>query len=312
MRPSLPILIVLLTTVAACSRAGDEALSNTDTTGAESVANDTATSDAATAEMPSPQGRASREGGPDITPSSAPGVAFSYRYAFRLAADRVAEAQQQHQRLCERYGASRCRIAGMTYRQANEEDVEAMLALRVDPAIAGQFGRESVQAAIAAEGTLTDSEITGSDVAGDIQSAGRTLAELTAQLAQIEARLRTARPADKGQLEFEAEGLRQQIRDLRSHREGQQAALTTTPIVLRYGSGNLAPGPAPAPSLREALSDTGADFAYSATMLLVILVRLLPWAVAALLIWGLVSFLRRRLTPAPRRVEAEPALGIQA
>ena len=308
MRPSLPILIVLLTTVAACSQEVDETPPTTDRTGAESVANDTATSDIAPGELPSPQGQSSRESGPDIRPSDAPGVAFSYRYAFRLAAERVAEAQQQHQRLCERYGVSRCRIAGMTYRQANEDDVEAMLALRVDPAIAGQFGRESVQAVLAADGTLTDSEITGTDVSGDIQSAGRTIAELTARLEQIEARLRTARPADKGQLEYEAAGLRQQIRDLRSQREGQQRSLATTPILLRYGSGDLAPGPAPAPSLGEALSDTGDDFAYSATMLLVILVRLLPWAVAALLIWGLVSFLRRRLSPRP--AEAEPALGI--
>lgn len=307
MRPSLPILIVLLTTVAACDRAGNEAPSTNDRTGAESVANDTAMADAP-GELRSPEGQASRESGPDIRPSDAPGVAFSYRYAFRLAAERVAEAQQQHQRLCERYGVSRCRIAGMTYRQANEDDVEAMLALRVDPAIAGQFGRESVQAVLAADGTLTDSEITGTDVSGDIQSAGRTIAELTARLEQIEARLRTARPADKGQLEYEAAGLRQQIRDLRSQREGQQRSLATTPILLRYGSGDLAPGPTPAPTLREALSDTGDDFAYSATMLLVILVRLLPWAVAALLIWGLVSFLRRRLSPRP--AEAEPALGI--
>ncbi len=309
MRPSLPILIVLLTTVAACGQVVDETPPTTDRTGAESVANGTAMSDAQS-ELPSPQGQASREGGPDIRPSDAPGVAFSYRYAFRLAADRVAEAQQEHQRLCEQLSVSRCRITGMTYRQANEDDVEAMLAVRVDPAIAGQFGRESVQAVLAADGTLTDSEITGTDVSGDIRSTGRTLTELTARLEQVEARLRTARPADKGQLEYEAGLLRDQIRDLRSHREGQQQSLATTPILLRYGSGDLAPGPAPAPSLREALGDTGDDFAYSATMLLVILVRLLPWAVAALLIWGLVSFLRRRLTPAPRPAEAEPALGI--
>src|SRR5687767_16038880 len=114
--------------------------------------------DSPSAEMRAPRGRASREAGPDIGPDAAPGVAFNYRYSFRLAAERVAEAQQEHQRLCERYGVNRCRITGMTYRAASEDDVEAMLALRLDPAIAGQLGREGVQAVLNADGALTDSE----------------------------------------------------------------------------------------------------------------------------------------------------------
>ena len=245
-----------------------------------------------------------------VNPATAPGVAFNYRYSFRLDADRVAEAQQEHQRICERYTASRCRISGMSYRAHNEDDVEAVLALRLDPAIAGQFGRESVAAVINAEGTLTDSEISGTDVGSEIESSGRSLAELTARLEQLEARIRAAAPRDKGQLEYEAEALRQQIRDLRGRRDGQQRQLATTPVLLRYGSGDLAPGPAPAPSLSEALGETGEDFAYSATMLLVILVRLLPWAVAGLLIWALVAFVRRRFIPRVRTAEPEPALGV--
>ncbi len=305
MRPSLPILIVLLTTVAAC---GDiaEAPPESGTSTAESGANDVDLA-APPAEVAAPRGDASGRTGPDIRPATAPGVAFNYRYSFRLAAERVAEAQQEHQRLCERYGVNRCRITGMTYSAASEDDIQAMLALRLDPAIAGQFGREGVQAVLNADGALTDSEISGSEVAGEIASAGRTLAELNAQLEQLEARIRTARPNAKGQLEYEADALRQQIRDLRGRREGQQSALATTPVQLRYGSGNLAPGPAPAPSLREALSDTGDNFLYSATVLLVVPVRLLSWGVAGLLVWALVRYVRRRLTPMPPAA-AEPAL----
>src|SRR5688572_32403970 len=115
--------------------------------------------DSAPDEMRAPRGRASREAGPDIGPDSAPGVAFDYRYSFRLEADRVAEAQQEHQRLCERYTVNRCRITGMVYRAASEDDVEAMLSFRVDPAIAGQFGREGGQAVLGADGEMTDSGI---------------------------------------------------------------------------------------------------------------------------------------------------------
>jgi hypothetical protein len=306
-RRSLPILLVLLTGVAACN----QAIESPPPGDGGGSADDAVTNASELAETGTETGiapRARRETGPDISPQTAPGVAFAFRYSFRLAAERVAEAQQEHQRLCERYGVARCRITGMTYRAASEDDVAAMLTLRVDPAIAGQFGRESVQAVLNADGTLTDSQIDGTQVGDDIRRSGRTLAELTARLEEVEVQLRTARPRDKGQLEYEAAALREQIRGLRDTREGQQSALATTPIQLNYGSGDLAPGPAPAPSLREALSDTGDDFLYSLTVLLVVLVRLLPWALVAGLGWVLVRYLRRRIV-AKAAAAGEPALG---
>ena len=111
-------------------------------------------------------------------------------------------------------------------------------------------------------------------------------------------------------LESEAEALRQQIRALRGTREGQQQALATTPMTFRYGSGDLAPGPAQPTTLREALSDSGDDFMASLTFLLVVLVRLAPWMVGALLAWALVRYVRRRLAGRPLPESAEPALGI--
>lgn len=305
MRRSMPLMLVLLASVAACNQAPGDLAPGGGGSADETAANATDMAETGTETSIAP--RASRESGPAISPANAPGVAFAYRYAFRLAAERVAEAQQEHQRLCERFGAARCRITGMSYRADNEHDVEAMLTLRVDPAIAGQFGRESVQAVLNADGALAHSEIQGAEVGSEIQRAGRTLAELTARLEEIEAQLRTARPRDKGQLEYEAQALREQIRALRDTREGQQRSLATTPIQLTYGSGDLAPGPQPAPTLREALSDTGDDLAYSLTMLLVVFIRLLPWVVAGGLIWALVRFLRRRFAPRPQAA-AEPAL----
>ena len=307
MRRSFPILIVLLATVAACGRVPDTGAPETKS-GSPTTA-DTADEAAAPAEMNATPGQASRGAGPNVRPEAAPGVAFNYRYSFRLEADRVAQAQQEHQRLCERFGVSRCQITGMSYRAANDEDIEAMLALRVDPAIAGQLGRESVQAVLNAEGSLADSEITGTEVGPSIEASGRTLAEMTQRLQALEARIRQAPDADKGTLRAEADALRQQISDLRANREGQQRALAMTPMLFRYGSGDLAPGPARPPTLREALKDTGDDFLDSLTFLLIVLVRLLPWATAALIGWGLFRVVRRRLAPRPAAGEPEP-LGI--
>ena len=293
-------LVLLLATAAACSQ--EQAFAP------EPEVAENATEDMAITDEAEPtQGRASRETGPDIGPRTAPGVAFNYRYAFRLDAPRVAEVQQEHQRLCERYTVNRCRITGMTYRAVNEDDVEAMLSFRIDPALAGQFGRESVQAVTAAEGMLTDSEISGTEVGSAIQAAGRDLAALESELARVEARLRDPRVRDKGDLEYQAQVLRQQIRDLRGRREAQQQSLATTPMQFRYGSGALAPGFEQPPSLADALEDTGDDFLYSLTVLLVVLVRLLPWMFAGLLVWGVVRYVRRRWLLRPATPEAAEA-----
>src|SRR4051812_2612282 len=53
---------------------------------------------------------------PDIAPRAAPGVAFNYRYAFRLPPKRIAQVQEEHAQACEKLGVARCRITGMLYR----------------------------------------------------------------------------------------------------------------------------------------------------------------------------------------------------
>ena len=45
---------------------------------------------------------------PDISQAAAPGVAFSYRYAFALPAKAIAGVQQEHAATCERLGPARC------------------------------------------------------------------------------------------------------------------------------------------------------------------------------------------------------------
>lgn len=306
-RGSLPLIALLMASVAGCS--GEASNQGQPPAADTGVALNTANFEAAPADL-APAGREAvvQGAGPAIGPGTAPDVAFAYRYGFRLPAARVAEAQQEHQRLCERLTIDRCRITGMSYRAANERDVEAMLSFSVDPAVAPQFGRESVQAVINAEGELAGSEITGTDVGSPLRSSGRTLSTLNAQLQRLETRIRAAGNDDKGLLEQEAQALREQISQLETQRQGQAQSLASTPMLFRYGSGNLAPGPAQPPSLRETIKDTGEDFMTSLNVLLVVLIRLLPWGVAALLVWGLVRFLRRRLFPKAPATAVEPAV----
>ena len=294
MRRSLSILALLLATTAACSRAGNDSATAPPAADRTANASDSEYS-AIPPELPAPRGRANRATGPDMDPGTAPGVAFDYRYSFRLEADRVAEMQQEHQRLCGRYGP-RCRITGMDYRAANEEDVEAMLSFLVDPAIAGQFGRESVRAVNAADGELTESEVSGTDVGTALKTNVGNLEELQAELARIEARLasRGLRWRERASLDDQRQSLRQQIAELRASAGAQESALATTPMLFRYGSGALAPGPARETTVREATVRAADTFVGGLRAVLIVFVTISPWALTAFLIWAGFRFVRRR------------------
>src|SRR5687767_9664278 len=107
--------------VASCSRAEER-------TASESI-------DAA--EEMSADSQASRA--PGIVPTAAPGVAFSYRYGFRLPDANISAAQEAHATACERLGLAKCRITGMTYQLDDRDRVDATLALAIDPLLARGF-----------------------------------------------------------------------------------------------------------------------------------------------------------------------------
>ena len=248
------------------------------------------------AEPPAPPPATSRSAGPDVSPTAAPGVAFNYRYAFRLPAQTIAPVQEQHARTCEQLGISRCRITGMRFRVVNDRDVQATLSLKLDPAIARRFGQAGVEAVTRAEGMLVDAEITGTDVGTGIRTAVRNIAEMEEELRRIEAQLARGGTGagQKSQLEYEAQQLRQSIRAARASRDEQQETLASTPMTFEYGSGDFEPGFDTRPSFRRAADRAGETFMGGLYVLFVIAAFLLPWIVLGLLAWWLVRLIRRR------------------
>jgi hypothetical protein len=240
---------------------------------------------------------------PAIGPTAAPGVAFNYRYAFRLPGERISAVQEQHAAACEKLGLDRCRITGMRYRLLGEDDVEAMLAFKLDPAIARQFGKNGIEAVTRSEGMLVDSEISGEDAGADIERATRNVNQLDEDLNRIEAQLarKGLGPAERGELQMQAERIRESIRATRANREDRRESLAKTPMVFQYGSGNVAPGFDNRSPLKAALERAGENFVAGFATLLVIFVTLLPWAIVLLfLYWLFRRFggpLRRFLNP---------------
>jgi hypothetical protein len=289
MRRSIPFLVLLLATTAGCGKAINDG-NRTTAAPAESAANSAATdlsqAPAIPAELPASRGSAERGTAPDVDPEAAPGIAFDYRYAFRLEADRIAGIQREHQQLCARYG-SRCQVTGVNYRAVNDEDVEAMLSFAVDPAIAAQFGRESVRAVTEADGELTDSGVNGTDVGTSLKANEGQIEASQAELARVEARLaqRNLPRAERSRLDEQRQTLRQQISSLGATTGEQEDALATTPILFRYGSGAFAPGPGRGPTIGEATARSADNFLGALKAIFIVLVTLSPWALTLLLLW---------------------------
>jgi hypothetical protein len=297
MRRPLPLLVLLLAGTAACDQPQSRRSSNPAlVVREEPVALPSISYEPPPADPAPPPPRVAA---PDIAPAAAPGVAFNYRYAFRLAAPRIADVQERHAALCEQLTLARCRITGMLYRLAGPGAIEARLELKVDPAIARRFGRESAELVVRAQGMLTESEISGIDAGAGIRAAGRDIAELGAELARIEGRLRALRAdaSERPQLEYQAEQVRAQRQALRDGREAQQDSLATTPMVFQYAA-DAAAETGQDRSIARAARRAGDNFLGGVNILLIVVVTLLPWAAAALLIWWIALLVRRRWFPA--------------
>ena len=309
MRRFVPLTALLLAT-AACGGGGQE--QETRTTSQDLRTFDATEEASAPNAPPAPPApppvstRSQADGGPDIGPTAAPGIAFNYRYAFRLPGERISAVQEQHAAACEKLGLDRCRITGMRYRLLGEEDVEAFLAFKLDPAIARQFGKNGIESVTRSEGMLVDSEISGEDAGADIERATRSVSGFEEDLARVEAQLARSglRSAERSELQMQAERIRESIRAARANREERRESLAKTPMVFQYGSGSVAPGFDTRSPISAAFERAGENFVSGFATLLVILVTLLPWAIVlGFLFWLFRRFggpLRRFLNPTLR------------
>jgi hypothetical protein len=243
---------------------------------------------------------------PGIAVTAAPGVAFTYSYDFRLPAARIAGAQEVHAQACEKLGIARCRITGMRYSLTRDNQVAAALAFKLDPALARAFGRQGIAAIEAAEGMLTNAEITGSDAAGQIAQIEAGRARIAEERERIDAEL--ARPGLTGAAR--AELLRQrgdldaQGRSASSATAEQRAALANTPMTFNYESGSAVRGFDPRSPLTDAVNTAIDSAKFTLTLLLGMIAVLGPPA----LLFGLIFLLGRwiyRRWPLGKSMRAE-------
>ena len=228
------------------------------------------------------------QGGPNVSVTAAPGVAFNYRYAYRLPNARIATAQEAHALMCEKLGVARCRITGMRYSLVNERDVSAALELKLEPSIARNFGKEATKVVTDAEGMLVDQQISGVDAGSAIQRANRGRAQLQDELDRVNRELARSGLSSvvRDRLLSEAESLRTQIRALGEQKDADEESLASTPMAFYYGSGRTVPGFDEPEPLKDAWDRAGYNFLGALGVILIAIATLLPWLlIIAAAVW---------------------------
>ena len=249
-------------------------------------------------------------GGIGVT--AAPGVAFSYHYGFRLPSANIAAAQEAHAQACEKLGVLHCRITGMRYRLLGENNVEAMLSFKLDPALARGFGKAGIGVVEAAKGTLVDAEITGNDAGAEIDRMKIQRARAEDEQKRLDAEL--AKPKlsqeERAELQRQRATAAQTISAANDNTAAQRESLADTPMVFDYGSGKAVRGfDASAPLTSAADTAIG-----SAQVTIAILLGLLaycgPPGLILLLAWlAWRRFRPRRFAAAATPITSEEVVG---
>jgi hypothetical protein len=191
-----------------------------------------------------PTGSDEGTGPPNISPSAAPGVAFNYAYDFNLGDDRISATQEAHAAACENLGLARCRITGMSFNVNQDEDVTAELDLKLDPAIARQFGKSAQQSVEAKDGKLIRLAIGSSDEGAVMQQASRQRTDASTQLPQLQQELAKTKPGTQGRADLlnQIEALQQRAAEQSHAIEASQVALASTPMEFHYYGRGGVPG----------------------------------------------------------------------
>lgn len=276
-RHSAYLILIPTLLLAACSGGGGDA--NEEAT-AEAVS-----SDVVQMEVAEEAADASAMKAPGIPASAAPNLAFEYRYAFKLPDEKIGAVQEEHAEACEVLGSARCQIIDYKYQQAAENDVEAILAFKLDPAIARKFGRDAIASVEKAEGVLADGNVTGTNVGGQIEDSQGRSALLQAQLERLEQRLKAKLPAkERASLQDRVEEIRRELDNEGEGRRQGEVKLAMTPVQFTYTSDGGVPGFGKNNPFASAFDVSATSFATMISFVLMIAGALAPWALLLFLI----------------------------
>lgn len=231
----------------------------------------------------------SENAAPGLRVSAAPGVAFNYRYDFRLPGTEIAAVQERHAAACEKLGLARCRISGLRYSVNDRDRISGTLELKLAPDIARAYGKEGIAAVLAAKGSLSNAEITGVAVGSQITAGNNEASRLRADLADIEKQLATGQRSarERVALQEQADRLRAELRRLSADKADKQQSLATTPMSFSYRSGSPLGILDTTGTITQAIDTARWSFLAIFSLMIVALGALGPWVlIGGALVWA--------------------------
>jgi Domain of unknown function (DUF4349) len=298
MKKSL-IALPLLFSAVACSQQKAEDTAATDASSTMEIASE---GQADVAARPRSESADSVAAAPDIDTSVAPGVAFDFRYNFGLPSERIGGVQEEHAQACKKLGIAKCRVTGMDYKAGNGGDISAMLAFKVDPALATDFTRDAKKIVEQAEGELSNANLTGTDVGSNIAVTEANATEVKAELAKIETQIALPGISKevRARLVEQTAELREQLRSLSQSKNADKVALTMTPVVFEYQTRHSIPGFNGGSPIAGAAAASVSSFVTMLQFIMVAIGVIAPWA----LFGGAVFWIVRRFRKKPVAIDA--------
>lgn len=203
-----------------------------------------AAADSAVQTATAPQTSRAEKAGPGIGGAVAPGVAFTYAYAFELPTKAISTVQQEHAAACLKLGTARCRVTGVNYDQPDENSASGRLDFLLAPDIAHAFANDGIAAVEKAEGKLANASVNGENAGDAIKLSQQNSAAVEAEIARIELRLGAPglTKAERVELQQQIAGLREQLRGAAADRKSKEASIASTPVSFTYASESLVGG----------------------------------------------------------------------
>lgn len=266
-----------------------------------------APSDSAVQSATAPRATSADMAGPGIDGSVAPGVAFTYAYAFSLPTKAISTVQQGHAAACLKLGPTRCRVTNVSFEQPNEEEAHGQLDFLLAPDIAHAFANEGIAAVEKAEGKLQNASVNGENAGDAIKLSQQNSAAVEAEIARIELRLQAPglTKAERVELQQQIAGLREQLRGAAQDRKAKEASIATTPVSFTYTSEGLISG---SNTFGRAAKSSWSSLETMLVFLALLAGTALPWALLAgliLLAWRGLKQRRLAAVPAPAEPPAQ-------
>jgi hypothetical protein len=201
------------------------------------------------------------------------GNGFDYRYAYRLPGDRLKAVLQSNADACDRIGPARCRILAMRYRVSDTNQIHAVLTLKIDPAIARDYGEAVTKAVTGSDGVLVDTQVTGAASTNAARSL-EVINRLRDQLKSAQTQMATD-PGAKAR----ADKIQAALDTITEVESTQGQSLATAPVLMTYESSNALTGLG---SADANFRNAGTTLENSLSRLLIVLFAVGPWLLVLL------------------------------